>query len=382
VGQWVWGVAQYYFEIYTFGSTLGVDNDAYGTGSDGFVVSGGANNAQNNAWGSMQNGGWSVGPSSGAEFYLTNSATKIGIWVSDDDAFLQDGAGDTGAAQVLVYPVTINGVTFPAGSRVELEYAVDTDAGGDGADYYIVRLGGNGLTEEQGDTGYNVGILETTSDSLQKMTVYHVDTSIDGPSLAYLSALCFVNGTGIATPAGPVSVEDLRPGDKVSTLDHGAQEVRWIGRRTVSLSDQLVNPDLCPIRFEAGAVGNDRPLLVSPQHRMLIRDWRAQLWYGEDEILVAAKALVNGETIRQVTMPQGFTYYHLLFDHHEILLADGAWSESFHPGVSAQVALSGDQHRELSTLFPDLARELESRVACYPVVRPAVARGIVAANRA
>ncbi|MEO8530333.1 MAG: hypothetical protein ABI459_03855, partial [Deltaproteobacteria bacterium] len=94
-------MAQYYFEIYIFGSAIGIDNNSVGTGSDGFVASSGANNAQNNAWGSMQNGGWSVGPDGGAEFYLTNSAQKIGIWVIDDDAFLQDGAGDPGAAQVL-----------------------------------------------------------------------------------------------------------------------------------------------------------------------------------------------------------------------------------------------------------------------------------------
>jgi Hint domain len=377
---WVLGVAQYYFEIYTFGSTLGVDNDAYGTGSDGFVVSGGANNAQNNAWGSMQNGGWSVGPDGGAEFYLTSTATKTGIWVVDDDAYLQDGAGDTGAVQVLAYPVTINGITFPAGSRVELEYAVDTDAGGDAADFYIVRLGGNGLTEEFGDTGYNVGILETTSDSLQKNVVYHVDHSIDGPSLAYMSALCFVDGTLIDTPAGPVAVEALRPGDSVKTLDHGVQNLRWIGSRRVSLSDQIVNPDLCPIRFEVGAVGNSRPLLVSPQHRMLIRDWRAQLWYGEDEILVAAKALVNGQTIRPVTLPQGFTYHHLLFDTHEILSADGAWSESFHPGAAAQSALTIAQQNELSLLFPDLMRDLALRTACYPVVRSSLAKASIARN--
>ena len=55
---------------------------------------------------------------------------------------------------------------------------------------------------------------------------------------------------------------------------------------------------------------------------------------GEDEVLVPAIQLVNDQTIRQVQQ-DSFTYYHLLFDTHELIYAAGIASESFHPGEKA-----------------------------------------------
>lgn len=364
-------MATYYFEIYAFGSGLTIDNNGSGTGSDGLVASDGTANAQNNTWGSIQNGGWSVGPDAGSRFQVTGSAEKIGIWVTDDDAFLQDGAGDTGAVQVLAKAVTIGGVTYPAGSRVELEYSIDTEAGGDAADYYVVRLAGNGLTESAGDTGYNVGILATTSDALSVGTTYTVSTSIDGPSLAYANALCFGDGTMIATPSGERSIEKLRPGDLVLTRDRGAMPLLWVGSRHHSWSELVARPDLRPICFDTGSIGNTRPLLLSPQHRLPVADWRAQLWFGADEILVAAKSLIDGTAIRPVVRALGVTYYHLLLESHEMLLADGCWAESFFPGVSARESLLPTQVEEIDrALLAARSQPLaEPRQTALPVQR-------------
>ena len=43
-----------------------------------------------------------------------------------------------------------------------------------------------------------------------------------------------------------------------------------------------------PVLIPAGALGNTRDLLVSQQHRMLVTGWRAELMFGEPEVLVAA----------------------------------------------------------------------------------------------
>jgi hypothetical protein len=136
----------------------------------------------------------------------------------------------------------------------------------------------------------------------------------------------------------------------------------------------MLNPALRPVLFEAGAVGNSRPLLVSPQHRMLLNDWRAQVYFGEDQVLIAAKAMVNGKTIRQILPEDGVTYCHLLFDRHEVILAEGALSESFHPGEIALGGLDDAQRREIETLFPQLM--LEERRAAFPIVRPREALGL------
>lgn len=159
---------------------------------------------------------------------------------------------------------------------------------------------------------------------------------------------CFVAGTLIRTVRGERPVERLAVGDLVWTKDNGLQPIRWCGRRRTPGDGQHA-----PILFEAGAFGNLRPLLVSPQHRMLVSGWQAQLWFGEDEILVAAKHLVNGTTIRVSPMPQ-VTYHHILFEGHEIVESEGVLSESFHPGehiLETDVAM----RTEILELFPDLA---------------------------
>ncbi len=167
-----------------------------------------------------------------------------------------------------------------------------------------------------------------------------------------LNPPCFTLGSLIGTPDGPVAIETLGVGDLVETLDHGPQPVRWIGQREVAATGPFA-----PIRFEAGVVGNDRPLLVSPQHRMLIRGWRADLWLGEAEVLVAAKHLLHWPGVAIAPMER-VTYVHLLFDMHEIVFAEGAPSESFHPGswmLDGESALRA----EIAAVFP----EIESRAA-------------------
>jgi hypothetical protein len=132
--------------------------------------------------------------------------------------------------------------------------------------------------------------------------------------------LCFYPGTRIATPAGEVAVEALRPGDLVNTAN-GAKPVRWVGESPVStkFADPL---QVLPVRIRAGALGEGLPvrdLLVSPDHAIFIAG-----------ILAQAGALVNGQTIlREAAVPEQFTFYHVELDTHEFLFAEGVMAESF-----------------------------------------------------
>lgn len=159
---------------------------------------------------------------------------------------------------------------------------------------------------------------------------------------------CFVAGTLILTDRGNRPVERLECGDLVHTRDHGLQAIRWIGSRTVPGRSKHA-----PIRFAAEAFGNPRALLVSPQHRMLITGWQAQLYFGEDEVLVPAKHLINGDTVHTAPVDR-VTYHHLLFDRHELICSDGLYTESFHPGDHV-VATDHEVREELEELFPMLA---------------------------
>lgn len=123
---------------------------------------------------------------------------------------------------------------------------------------------------------------------------------------------CSTKGTLIATINGAVPVQDLKVGDSVLTADHGYQSIRWVGRRTVSARGEHA-----PIRITKGALGNERVLIVSPQHKIVVTGWRAKLLFGETEILVAAKSLVNGDSIH-VQRQSKVEYCQIIFDQYEI----------------------------------------------------------------
>ena len=175
----------------------------------------------------------------------------------------------------------------------------------------------------------------------------YVSTSTQA-TVGSLGPACFLRGTRIETPKGLRKIEDLRAGDWVVTKDHGAQALRWVDYTTVSGTGIWA-----PIRFAPYVLGNRRALLVSPQHRVLVSGWQSELYYGEVEVLVSAKHLLNGHSIRQVQREQ-VDYFHLLFDRHEVVYSEGAATESFHPGDTVMQE-NAVIRAEVISLFPELA---------------------------
>jgi Ca2+-binding RTX toxin-like protein len=159
--------------------------------------------------------------------------------------------------------------------------------------------------------------------------------------------ICFTPGARILTPRGERPVETLRPGDLVLTRDHGPQCVRWTGRRTVPGEDRFAPVEIAP------SVMGGRGLVVSPQHRVLFTGYKAELLFGESEVLVAAKHLVNGRDVR-ITPCAAVTYIHIMFDRHEVIYADGIATESFFAGDTALSAVDDAAREELFAIFPEL----------------------------
>jgi len=168
------------------------------------------------------------------------------------------------------------------------------------------------------------------------------------------SVICFARGTRIETDRGEIAVEDLAAGDLVRTLDNGLQPIRWIGSTTVPARGALA-----PIEIRAGALGNRETLRVSPQHRMLMQGWRVELLFGEAETLVPAKHLLNDSTIRRIEGGE-VEYFHVLFDRHEIVFAEGIPSESFHPGAVGLGGMAEPTREEILALFPHLRHDAEA----------------------
>ncbi len=191
------------------------------------------------------------------------------------------------------------------------------------------------------------------------------------PTIHDLPITCFGSGTLIATASGERPVQEIRPGDLVMTRDNGLQPVRWVGSRHVTGAEIAANPALAPVRIAAGALGRGVPaqdLLVSQQHRVLVRSAIAARMFGARELLIAAKHLTEVEGIDILAGADGVTYVHLMFDAHEVVLSNGAESESLYPGPQALLAL-GDAAEEIFTLFP----QLRDAGGVFPGARPFVA---------
>lgn len=160
--------------------------------------------------------------------------------------------------------------------------------------------------------------------------------------------ICYARGTLIETPEGPRFIETLREGDLVTTLDSGPCPIRWTGAHRMAGTGPGA-----PVFIRAGTLGNLRDLFVSQNHRMLLSGARAELLFGQSEVLVAAKHLVNGTTIR--IAPRGeIEYHHFLLDRHEIVFAEACPSESLFPGNETLKSVDDDARDEIVALFPEL----------------------------
>ncbi len=176
----------------------------------------------------------------------------------------------------------------------------------------------------------------------------------------------------IETPDGLCDVDDLEVGDLVMTKDHGPQPLRWVFKRTLAKSWMSDNNSMTPVMIKAGALGPNTPSrdsVVSPGHMMLIT---ATAEDGTvEEVLVPARQLVVSGSAVQLE-PQKTTYIHLMFDAHEVVKADGAWSESFRPGPASMHFMGTSARRELLTIFPELATS--DGLAALTPVRPSLYR--------
>ncbi|WVJ72025.1 Hint domain-containing protein [Paracoccus marcusii] len=184
------------------------------------------------------------------------------------------------------------------------------------------------------------------------------------------SVVCFGSDALIETVDGPVPAGALKVGDMVMTRDNGAQPIRWIGQRVIDAAALADRPALAPIRIRAGALGQALPssdLIVSPQHRILVRSKIATRMVGAPEVLVAAKRLMAADGIDVADDLAEVTYVHFLFDDHQIVLSNGAETESLHTGQEALKAVPVEARAEILALFPDLA-DGTSRAAVRPML--------------
>jgi microcystin-dependent protein len=164
-------------------------------------------------------------------------------------------------------------------------------------------------------------------------------------------APCYCPGTLIQTARGQKRVERLRIGDKVMTKSGAAVPVKWIGRRSYSGRFVLGRKDILPVCIKAGALDDNLPkrdLWISPHHAMYFKD------EARGGVLIEARHLVNGVSIVQAERADKVEYVHVELDSHDVIVAEGALSETFLDDDSR--GMFHNAH-EYDGLYPDDVRQ-------------------------
>lgn len=196
--------------------------------------------------------------------------------------------------------------------------------------------------------------LPVTRAELMALTEGHAPARL-GPRLDFLAlgdhlhtpgpAACFAPSTPIATPQGARPAGSLRVGDLVETVDAGPQPVLWSGRIALPALGSMR-----PVRLCAPAFGATRDLWLLGQHRIALGGPSVDYLFGEDEVLIAARHLVDGCAAQQPDRPCVLNWHGLLLADHHLLIADGCRIESLGIGrLARQPALAR------STALSDLA---------------------------
>jgi hypothetical protein len=216
------------------------------------------------------------------------------------------------------------------------------------------------MNTNSAEQGYFLGFIGGSVPPLNT-TLTIIELTDNGPDIPVDTVVpCFTKGTLIETPDGMRPIEALAVGDEVVTMDRGPQRIRWIGARALTGQELSEKPKLRPIRIAAGTLGSGLPqrdLLVSPQHRMLVRSAIAIRMFNTSEILVAAHALVGVPGITVEENAESVEYFHMLFEQHEIVFAEGAPSESLFAGAEALRTVPLAARAEMLELFPALTTE-------------------------
>ena len=163
----------------------------------------------------------------------------------------------------------------------------------------------------------------------------------------------------ILTDRGEVRAEDLAIGDMVVTISGEAKPIKWIGRRGYAGRFIAGKPEMLPIVVRAGALAPEIPvrdLWLSPGHALLL-----------DDVLIPAECLVNGLTILRAAVADQVEYFHLEFEGHEVILAEGAPAESY---VDCDNRRGFHNAHEFAELYPDDAR------ASFGYCRPRLEAGM------
>ncbi|SMY08125.1 Hint domain-containing protein [Flavimaricola marinus] len=144
-----------------------------------------------------------------------------------------------------------------------------------------------------------------------------------------------IDGAGlISTPGGTRRLQDLRNGDMIVAADGYPAQVRWIGR-----SELLTRGLGAPLRMRSPYFGVSTDLMLSGGAILRLEGTEVEYLFGEPEVAVAVRHLVDGRSIiaqtpkpgqaqNEGSQPPVREYYQLVLDRAVPLRVSGVVIET------------------------------------------------------
>ncbi len=300
-------------------------------------------------------------PGSGESFTYTSAAygDPHELTVNDDDQWADSKTPDNENGADATYVSGSGEPSWVAGQSLD-HNAVHSFSGSDGSTITVGWLTNGSGHQMMATAPFQEGVTYTeipgsTTSNVPASTYEWSSFDFSHPT----APPCFTKGMEIRTIGGPVAVENLQAGDKVWTLDHGFQEVRFVASRKV-----VAQGSMAPVKFKKGIIGNTKDIVVSQKHRFHIASLPAALrdqFGSNDDTLLQARQFCDGVNVTLEPSTDMVEYFHIMFDDHELVECYGTISESWQPTRKALEAYP-EQAAEMLAIFPELA----TRRSCDP----------------
>jgi len=180
----------------------------------------------------------------------------------------------------------------------------------------------------------------------------------------------FPRGTLIATSEGACAVEDLRPGMKLETKEHGAQELIWIGSMMLVPQAPVADPaQVRMMRVSPDRFGLSRPagdLMVGPGARLLhfpdvLRDDEVR-----GQVYTPFTEFADGDTVFEITPPSAIELFHVCLASHATIFAQGLPVETFHPGYYLNDTMGPNKLALFLSMFPHVTALRDFGLLAHP----------------
>lgn len=176
----------------------------------------------------------------------------------------------------------------------------------------------------------------------------------------------FAQGTLFQADAGYIAVEDVQPGDWLTTANGQKEQVTWVGSATFSPSDE--GEPMALTRLLSDSFGVNRPesfISLGSAARVLQAPPHMHGSTDANRMMTPARQFVDGVNVIEFMPPTPVRLFHIGLRRHSAIIAGGLAVESYHPGSNPTQDVSTTLTTVFESLFPHIEKLSELGPLAY-----------------